>query len=265
MDVFLSCYEAMQRGELIHRRNRRDKEFHFQDWVGRRITETGFAWEVTKRNKYPDYIMTDHPEGYEVKGLETPGRELSFDCNSQLATGMHEGRSVYYVFGRYPKKPAADRFPVLDLVICHGDFLNAHRDYAHKNDSFRDFGSYGDIMVRDRKMYVAPTPYALADGLTSQCTLITPVEEALDGVDHLRQVGRLTRIDADRIAAKYSFDFRDNTLRTELTDNPTAGTVRDFIAYREAGDSAGDVVMKPARRLPRQLPLDETTDELSHP
>src|SRR3712207_2293930 len=128
--VFLACYDAVQRGELIHRRNSRDKEFHFQDWVGSRIDETGFSREATKRNKYPDYIMGQHLEGYEVKGLETPGRQLDFDCNSQLATGLHDGRSVYYIFGRYPKKPEGDNFPVLDLVICHGDFLNAHHDYV---------------------------------------------------------------------------------------------------------------------------------------
>ncbi|MFE0098997.1 hypothetical protein [Streptomyces sp. NPDC059009] len=250
--LFLSCFEAMRRGELIHRRSRRDKEFHFQDWVGDRLDQTGFGWEETKRNKYPDYVVTDHLEGYEVKGLEDPGRQADFDCNSQLATGVHDGRSIYYVFGRYPKRPEGDEFPVLDLVVCHGDFLNAHHDYEHKNDSFRDFGSYGDILVRDRKMYVAPTPYALADGLVGNCTLIAPENEELDELDALQSVGRLVRTDADRIAAKYTFDFDDNTLRTELVENPTAGTARSFVAYRAAGDPAGAVVMKPARRTPRK-------------
>ena len=44
---------------------------------------------------------------------------------------------------------------MLDLVVCHGDFLNADHDYVHKNKSVKGFGSYGDIMIRDRKMYVA--------------------------------------------------------------------------------------------------------------
>ncbi|MEU6310078.1 hypothetical protein [Streptomyces sp. NPDC047014] len=264
VSVFLSCYEAMQRGELIHRRSRRDKEFHFQDWVGERITETGLLWEETKRNKYPDYIMIDYLEGYEVKGLEAPGRQADFDCNSQLATGRHGDRSVYYIFGRYPKEFEGDQFPVLDLVICHGDFLNAHHHYVHKNDSFRDFGSYGDILVRDRKMYVAPTPYALVDGLASHCTLIAPSEDAFTGVDGLREVGSLVRTEADRIAAEYTFDFRDNSLRTVLTGNPTAGSVRTFTAYRAASDPAGSVAMKGVRRLPRQPLLDEI-DELPEP
>ena len=48
---------------------------------------------------------------------------------------------------------------MLDLVVCRGDFLNADHTYVHKNKSVKGFGSYGDIMIRDRKMYVAPTPF----------------------------------------------------------------------------------------------------------
>jgi hypothetical protein len=40
----------------------------------------------------------------------------------------------------------------VDLVLCRGDFLNADHNYVHKNKSIRGFGSYGDIMIRDRKM-----------------------------------------------------------------------------------------------------------------
>jgi aminoglycoside phosphotransferase len=49
------------------------------------------------------------------------------------------------------------QYPIIDLVICHGDFLNADHNYIHENKSVKGFGSYGDIMIRDRKMYVAPT------------------------------------------------------------------------------------------------------------
>ncbi len=40
--------------------------------------------------------------GYEVKGLGWPGREANYDCNSQVPRGIHNGRTIYYVFGRYP-------------------------------------------------------------------------------------------------------------------------------------------------------------------
>jgi hypothetical protein len=38
---------------------------------------------------------------------------------------------------------------VLDLVVCHGDFLNADHEYVHKNKNVKGFGIYGDIMIRD--------------------------------------------------------------------------------------------------------------------
>jgi hypothetical protein len=42
----------------------------------------------------------------------------------------------------------------------------------------RGFGSYGDILIRDRKMYVVPTPFALASNLAHYFTLIMPAAEA---------------------------------------------------------------------------------------
>jgi hypothetical protein len=94
------------------------------------------------------------------RGLAYPGREVNYDSNSQVPSGSHNGRTIFYVFGRYPAEPDGDSFPVLDLVICHGDFLNADHEYAHKNKNVKGFGSYGDIMIRDRKMYVAPSSEA---------------------------------------------------------------------------------------------------------
>jgi len=43
------------------------------------------------------------------------------------------------VFGRYPAEPDGNSYPVFDLVICHGDFLNADHDYIHKNRSVKGF------------------------------------------------------------------------------------------------------------------------------
>ena len=67
-------------------------------------------------------------------------------ATAKSPAGEHNGRQVYYVFGRYPAEPDGNRYPVLDLVVCHGSFLNANNTYAHKNRSFRGFGSYGDIL-----------------------------------------------------------------------------------------------------------------------
>ncbi len=172
--AFLAMVRAVEAGRLITRANRQDKEFHFQNWVEARLVDAGLRHDGSGRNTYPDFTLIDWPEGYEVKGLAWPGREANYDSNSRVPSGEHNGRTVYYVFGRYPANVEENEYPVVDLVVCHGDFLNADHGYVHKNDNFKGFGSYGDIMVRDRKMYVAPTPFALTHGTTGQRTLIVP-------------------------------------------------------------------------------------------
>lgn len=148
-DVFSRCVEAIVGGKLIRRESSRDKEFHFQDWFADRLDETGADFDEPKRNKYPDFTAVGYAEGYETKGLEYPGREADYDANSQMPTGLHKGRTIFYVFGRYPKEASAEsEYPVVDLVVCHGDFLNADHDYRHKNKNVKGFGSYGDIMIR---------------------------------------------------------------------------------------------------------------------
>lgn len=174
-EIFADCVEAIRQGVLINRVSRSDKEFHFQNWFEARLGNIGILFDKSGRNSYPDFTLVEFTEGYEIKGLAWPGRESTYDCNSQVPTGYHNGRDVYYVFGRYPKSENAGKeYPVIDLVVCHGDFLNADHEYVHKNKNIRGFGSYGDIMIRDRKMYVAPTPFAVADGLTGTRTLIIP-------------------------------------------------------------------------------------------
>jgi hypothetical protein len=130
--VFKHCAKAIKRGALIKRVSATDKEYHFQNWFKARLAETKFNFEDAGRNSYPDFRMVATTEGYELKGLAYPGRDASFDSNSQVPCGFHNGRTVYYVFGRYPKKPDGNTYPVLDLVLCHGGFLNADHEYVHK-------------------------------------------------------------------------------------------------------------------------------------
>lgn len=132
LTVFAQCVKAITEGNLIRRESRQDKEFHFQNWFRERLVETGLNFEVGGRNSYPDFRLVSITEGYEVKGLAYPGREANYDCNSQVPSGFHNGRTIFYVFGRYPAAPDGDTYPVLDLVVCHGGFLNAHHDYVHK-------------------------------------------------------------------------------------------------------------------------------------
>jgi hypothetical protein len=240
--IFLECVAAIQRGELVEREGRSDKEFHFQNWFKRRLESVGLHFDSPGRNSYPDFRLVRSAEGFELKGLAYPGREANYDCNSQMPRGEHNGRRVYYVFGRYPAKPDGNRYPVLDLVLCHGSFLNADKTYVHKNKSFRGFGSYGDILVRDRKMYVAPTPFALAEGTAHRRTLIVPEGHAV--YDGMIEVGTLTRREIDQFVIAYSFDLRTNAIAITRAPNPHAGRQHVFKAYRVADDPPDAVTLR---------------------
>lgn len=198
-------------------------------------------------------------EGYELKGLAYPGRDASYDSNSQVPCGAHNGRQVFYVFGRYPKEPDGNTYPVVDLVLCHGSFLNADHTYVHKNKSFRGFGSYGDILVRDRKMYVAPTPFAVADGMAHKRTLILPA--AMKADDDLVVVGRLTRREVDRVVVAYRFDLQTNELATTMVPNRNAGKAHDFIAYRVQGDPTEAVILRTREEVVAELVAETSDDE----
>jgi hypothetical protein len=243
LEIFVRCVKAMRASKLIHRESRQDKEFHFQNWFKARLEETGLNFEVGGRNAYPDFRLVASIDGFEAKGLAYPGREANYDCNSQVPSGRHNGRVIFYVFGRYPAEPDGDTYPVLDLVICHGAFLNADHDYVHKNKSVKGFGSYGDIMIRDRKMYVAPTPFGLTTGTAHSQTLILPADVQVDSRFH--PVGNLVRREADKFIVGYSFDLRTNLLRPEAVENPGAGKPHQFIAYRLTGSTTEKVAMRP--------------------
>jgi hypothetical protein len=241
IDAFVACCDAVANGVLITRANRQDKEFHFQNWLDLRLTDAGLLHDPSGRNTYPDFTLVDYPEGYEVKGLAWPGRAADYDSNSRIPSGFHNGRAVFYVFGRYPADAAENEYPVIDLVVCHGDFLNADHTYVHENKSFRGFGSYGDIMVRDRKMYVAPTPFALIQGTTGQLTLVVPSAWIVPD-ERIEQVGERTRV-----------DLRINALVPQLAPNPSAGREHTFTAYRRKGVGHGIVTMLPQTHVVEQL------------
>lgn len=247
--LFAECVRAVDDGNLIESVSAKDKEFHFQNWVEQRLDQLGVNFDGSGRNTYPDFSLVGIPEGYEIKGLAWPGRERDYDSNSQVPTGQHNGRQIYYVFGRYPADPkdhtdagnGKKQYPLVDLVICHGDFLNADHKYVHKNKSVKGFGTYGDLMIRDRKMYVAPTPFALTDGTTGLLTIIVP--EACKAPPNFQLVGNLTRTEAAELVVGYSFDLQTNEIRAVRVANPNAGTEHRFCAYRLTTQSSKRVTM----------------------
>ena len=255
--IFLECVRAINRNVLIKRESSNDKEFHFQNWFKDRLTATGLHFEQAGRNSYPDFSIVQYTDGYELKGLAYPGRDANFDSNSQTPSGNHNGRSVYYVFGRYPKVPDGNTYPVLDLVVCHGSFLNADHEYVHKNKNVKGFGSYGDIMIRDRKMYVVPTPFHLVEGVAHNLTLILPEDAEVS--EHLRLVGKLDRIEAPQLVIGYSFNLRTNDLIPEHMPNPSAGRIHKFCAWRDESSPADPVKMRQIKAS--ELILETDSDE----
>jgi len=237
-DIYAECVTAITNGELIESVSSKDKEFHFQNWFQKRLDRLNIHFETSGRNTYPDFRIVQTTEGFELKGLAWPGREKNYDCNSQVPTGTHNGRTIYYVFGRYPSDLSEykettngkKQYPIIDLVVCHGDFLNADHNYIHENKSVKGFGSYGDIMIRDRKMYVAPTPFALTEGTTGLITLIIPDCQKVDS--RFKCVGDLVRIEAEEIIVGYSFDLRTNKITSKTTKNNNSGKEHGFKAYR---------------------------------
>ena len=258
-EIYRECVNAIHDGVLIRQVSSRDKEFHFQNWCQERLNNVGVHFEGTGRNIYPDFCLVERPEGYEIKALAYPGREKNYDANSNVPCGYHNGRTIFYIFGRYPNDTTDYRnghqieYPVIDLVLCHGDFLNAQRDYIHKNKHVNGFGTYGDIMIRDRKMYVVPTPFALTQGTAGLVTLIIPDDYEVP--EDFQCVGELSRTEDDQLVAGYSFNLRTNEINAEMIPNPNAGLIHHFRAYRCAGQSTRHVSMNTIAAL------DDTTEE----
>jgi len=245
IQVFECMANAIDLGIPSVKENARDKEFHFQDWIQNRLVETGLSYDPPGRHKYPDYTLVHHALGFEVKGLAFPGRVADFDCNSAVPKPTSNGRDVYYIFGRYPKKVGAGALIVHDLVLCTARFLNADTNYVHNNTNFAGFGSYGDIKVRDRKMYICPTPFALTTGTERQVTLILDQGNTMDlGSDLLVKVGELERTECAEIVVGYEYDMRTHKLLAHTEPNPSAGLVHKFDAYKIRGVSDSPVQIR---------------------
>jgi hypothetical protein len=241
--VFLSLAHGFHNDVPIVRASQQDKEYHFQNWVKRRIQAAGLAFTEQGRHGYPDFILDDFSCGFEVKGLAHPGRVADFDCNSQLPLAHHDGRSIFYIFGRYPQTTEQE-YAVFDLVLCSASFLNAETENTNTNQSFRGAGSYGDILIRDRRMYVCATPYALASGTSGQATLI--LEGGAPGLpSELEEVGQLQRVEAQHVVTGYSFDLRQNLLTSDRGPNPNAGLPHAFVAYKIRSQGNGPVTLTP--------------------
>ena len=230
--VLAACRHAVQAGTATARPPD-DKEFHFQRWVGDRILEAGFEIPEGGRNTYPDFAILGSSEAYEVKGITVGSRENDFDGNSALPSGEHDGLNVLYLFGRYATQQ------VVDIVIAHGAFLNAGGGYKADNKSMRVLGSYGDMLLRDRKMYVAYTPYRLLTNMRDHCSLVLPEAWPSPPDQSWSSVGSVVRVEPDQVLVGYTADLAANTLTPEFEHNPHAGRQHRFQIWRLQDDDDG--------------------------
>ncbi|NJM43196.1 MAG: hypothetical protein HC858_02940 [Brachymonas sp.] len=67
--LFLSLAHGFHNNVPIVRSSQQDKEYHFQNWVKRRIEAVALAYDELGRHGYPDFVLAEHSSGYEVKGL----------------------------------------------------------------------------------------------------------------------------------------------------------------------------------------------------
>jgi hypothetical protein len=242
-------------------RSASDKEYGFQDWVRDRLIATGLGFQESGRNGYPDLKLTDTLDGFEVKSLAHPGRIETMDTNSRPPGGFHDGREIYYVFGRYIRDPVNSLTgKVRDLVLYHGDLVDPSRDYEHKNRSFKTFGRYGDIMIRDRKMYVPKTAQGILSGLDDEFTLVLPASTGeLPG---LSIINTIVRREVRELVLRYEFHFASNSLTTETTPNPTADREHIFNVYRPEQRKGPPVELRQAAEVDFDAAVDDASAQL---
>ena len=124
----------------------------------------------------------------------------------------------------------------------------------------KGFGSYGDIMIRDRKMYVVPTPFHLVEGVAHERTLIVAAD--VQPGSNFAHVGDLKRVETAELIVGYSFDLKTNELVPKKVPNPGKGKEHLFRAWRAKGDKQDKVSLRTID--PSKIKLDaedEDTEE----
>jgi hypothetical protein len=218
--IFCEMVDAVRsRGVPMHPRSASDKEYFAQDWFIDRLQATGLRYQQQGRNSYPDFWVYDDSlkEGYEIKSLAfvsvgpkqaaqgitgRPARK-DIDFNSTVPSGQRNGRDVFLVFFLYTGSGSGAR-PVHTLSLAHADLINSDHKVAdqHVNIAIKEFGSYGDGFIRNRKMYVLPHPVTIdPSGLGHQRLIVPTAWRLLD--KRLKRVGRIARTVAERSVKDY--------------------------------------------------------------
>jgi hypothetical protein len=235
--------QACLNGTAMVPRSDDDKEYFAQDWFTGRLNSIGLPFEQSGRNTYPDFVVgdsaTSFTEGYEIKSLGfvhgRPARN-DLDFNSTIPSGFKGGRNVFLVFVLYSGTKSAHRV-VHTLYVAHADLINADHSLAdeHLNVSIREFGSYADGFIRNRKMYVFPHPAAIDPTGLGKRRLIAPRDWNLGHDVRLKTVGQIARTVAHDSVDSYTIQLRGRQPATvKKVATPDAGNVLEFDVFEAA-------------------------------
>jgi hypothetical protein len=213
VEIFVEMAQAVIRGEAMVPRSENDKEYFAQDWFAQRLDALQLSYLQQGRNSYPDFIVTGATttEGYEIRSLAfangRPARR-DIDFNSTIPSGRKEGRDIFLVFFLYTGTGSSPR-SVHSLSLAHADLINSDHTLAdeHINVAIRDFGSYADGFIRNRKMYVFPHPIAIDPEGLGKARLIVPTSWQLAD-PRLTKVKTLERTIAENAVSSYTIRLR---------------------------------------------------------
>ena len=214
-------------------RSASDKEFFAQDWIQARLDELDYTYVISGRNTYPDFWIGEGKDrfGLEVKSLSSSGgrpARKDFDTNSTIPGGEKQGSPIFTAFFLYTGT-GSDPRPIQSLSVVHGDLLNAERDFVHENKAIHGFGSYGEAFIRDRKMYVFPTPFTIIPSLLGKVRLVIPSGLQLDStIPPLGKLEEVTRRWVDDRVIGYRIDLVSNVASPETEPSPRRGQEMNF-------------------------------------
>jgi hypothetical protein len=228
-------------------RSANDKEYFAQDWFIDRLEAARLGYQQQGRNSYPDFWVSGEAlrEGYEIKSLAfkpptprqatmglagKPARK-DIDFNSTIPSGRKEGCDIFLTFFLYVGSGANPRV-VRTLSLAYADVINSDHAVAdsHVNIAIKQFGSYGDGFIRNRKMYVFPHPVQIDPSGLGQCRLIVPAPWNLrDG--RLKKVATISRVVANQAVSGYTIGLHGTkpTVRRKAYSN--AGQHQNFDVF----------------------------------
>lgn len=224
--LFSAVSAAHDEGVRAIKRSPEDKEYFIQDWVLKRLHTVGLDVRQSGRNSYPDFWFSDEDAtvGNEVKSLAhqmngKPAR-TDLDFNSTSPKPVLNGVDCSLTFALY-RAAASGSLEMNVTTVCVADaaFINDDATFEHVNASVKGFGSYGDALIRNRRMYRFDHPVTIASrqgvDLRDLATLIVPegVQESVEATGiHVNRIAQVLRRPAAEQLVAYTIDVRTGEL-----------------------------------------------------